>query len=213
MDGELFCCLHVHVPAVNQLTETKRAHMLNLVRIDNKRYAVDVGFGSNGAPCPIPLEDGHEFVGIAPGRGKLERRHINQLTDPDQKVWVYSVKPDQDAPWREAYMFVELEFFPCDFEVMNLHTSASPRSFFVQTVMCMRTILDEKRERPIGKMILHRDYVKQVIGEKAEIIEQLQSEKQRVEALAKYFDLVLSKQDQRAIAGLASELKDTSSHA
>ena len=191
----------------------QRAHMLNLVRIDNKRYAVDVGFGSNGPTYPIPLEDGYEFVTVAPSRGKLEYRHIDQLTDPDQKVWVYSVKADEDAAWREAYMFVELEFMPCDFEIMNLHTSTSPRSFFVQTVMCMRTILEDKRERPIGKMILHRDYVKQVIGDKSEIIEQLECEQQRVDALAKYFDLVLSKQDQRAIAGMATELNRRSTHA
>ncbi|KAK3987117.1 arylamine N-acetyltransferase, pineal gland isozyme NAT-3 [Cladorrhinum sp. PSN332] len=192
-------------------------HMLNLVRINDKRYVADVGFGSNGPPFPYPLENGHDFVGIAPARGRLQYRTVDQLTDPEQKVWVYSVKPDEETPWRDAYCFAEIEFMPGDFEVMNLRTMTSPRSFFVQSVMCMRTILGDDTctlgPKPIGKMILHRDYVKRAIGEKTEIIEKLQSEKERVVALEKYFGIKLSAGEQRAIGGLASELKDTSKHA
>ncbi|KAK4222041.1 arylamine N-acetyltransferase, pineal gland isozyme NAT-3 [Podospora fimiseda] len=190
-------------------------HMLNLVKINNKRYVVDVGFGSNGPLFPYPLEHDHEFVGIASARGRLQYRTVDQLTDPDQKVWVYSIKQNDETPWSEAYCFVELEFMPGDFEVMNLRTMTSPRSFFVQNVMCMRILLDgrELDAKPIGKLILHRDFVKKIVGDETEEVQKLESEAQRVLALEKYFGIRLSQREEKAIKGLASELKDTSKHA
>jgi hypothetical protein len=45
--------------------------MVNLVAFNGVRYLVDVGFGTFGAPLLVPLEYDHEFVGIAPARGRL----------------------------------------------------------------------------------------------------------------------------------------------
>ncbi|KAK0744519.1 hypothetical protein B0T21DRAFT_357942 [Apiosordaria backusii] len=188
-------------------------HMVNIVTINGQRYLVDVGFGTNGATRPVPLQHGHEFFTISPAQGRLEYRSIDAHTDPNQRVWVYSVRQNKEAPWREMYSFAEFEFISGDFEVMNMHTSSTPQSFFVQSVMCMQTILDDEQQNPVGKMILHRDYVKRQIGDSSEILEKLESEPQRVEALKKYFDITLSGEEQRGIRGLASELKDRSKHA
>lgn len=190
-----------------------RDHMVNIVTINNQRYLVDVGYGSNDPPHPIPLEHGHEFVGVAPMRGRLQYRNLEEHTDPNQRVWVYSAQENESAPWKDMYHFVETEFIPGDFEVMNLRTMTSPQSFFVQSVMCMCTVLDEQQEKAVGLLILHRDYVKRRIGSKSEIIEQLESEEQRVKALERYFGIVLSPEEQRGIRGLASELRPQGGHA
>jgi arylamine N-acetyltransferase len=187
--------------------------MVNIVTINGQRYLVDVGFGSNGPPLPVPLQHGHEFVGIAPMRGRLEYRSLEEHTDPSQRVWVYSVQENEDAPWKDMYHFLETEFLACDYEVMNLMTMTSPQSFFVQSVMCMRTVLDEQKEEPVGVLILHRDYVKRRMGPMSEIIEQLETEEQRVKTLEKYFGIVLSPAEQRGIQGLASELRPKGGHA
>jgi arylamine N-acetyltransferase len=187
--------------------------MVNIVTINGQRYLVDVGFGSNGAPHPVPLEDGHEFVGVAPTRGRLQYRNLEFHTDPSQRVWVYSVQENETAPWTDMYHFVETEFMAGDFEVMNLRTMTTPQSFFVQSVMCMCTILSKEKEEPVGLLILHRDYVKRRMGAESEIIEQLKSEEQRVKALEKYFGIVLSPKEQRGIRGLASELRGEGGHA
>lgn len=187
--------------------------MVNLVTIQGKRYLVDVGFGSNCPPHPVPLEHGHEFVGIAPSRGRLQYRKLEELSDPRQRVWVYSVQENEEAPWKDVLAFVELEFMPADFDVINLKTMTAPQSFFVQSVTCMRTILDDDKTKPVGQLILHRDYVKRRMGAESAIIETLETEAQRVSALEKYFDIVLSPEEQRAIRGLPSELRSRSQHA
>lgn len=181
--------------------------MVNLVAIDGKRYLVDVGFGSFGPTHPLPLEDGHEFVGVAPTRGRLQYRNLEQHTDPNQRVWLYSVQDVDGAPWRDMYHFGEMEFMPGDFEVMNLTTMSAPRSFFVQSVMCMWTLFDEKKETPTGLLILHRGYVKRRIGAESEFIEKFEDEEQRVKALEKYFGIVLTPEERNGIRGLASELR------
>ncbi|KAK4185775.1 hypothetical protein QBC35DRAFT_388802 [Podospora australis] len=188
-------------------------HMVNLVTIEGRRYLVDVGFGSNGSTYPFPLEHDQKMLAVFPAHGRLQYKNLDIHTDPDQRVWVYSVQQDESAPWKDMYAFVEIEFFPADFELMNMRTSASPQSFFVQSVMCMKTILDEHKNAPMGKIILHRDYVKRVMEGKAEIIKKLHSEKERIQALADYFDITLTEQEQKGIRGLASELRDYSAHA
>lgn len=188
--------------------------MVNIVTVNGTRYLVDVGFGFNGAPLPVPLEDGHEFVGIAPTRGRLEYRNLTEEhSDPNQRVWVYSIQDNEGAPWKELYHFVETEFLPGDFEVMNLRTMTAPQSFFVQSVMCICTVLDDEKEKAVGVLLLHRDYVKRQLGAESSIVEQLQSEEQRVRALERYFGIVLSPEERRGIRGLASELKSQAGHA
>jgi arylamine N-acetyltransferase len=187
--------------------------MVNIVTIDDQRYLVDVGFGSNGPPRPVPLIHDHEFAGIAPTRGRLQYRNLEEHTDPSQRVWVYSAQESETVPFRDMYNFVTTEFLPGDFEVMNMRTMTAPQSFFVQSVMCMGAILDDEQEHPVGLVILHRDYVKRRLGGKAEIIEKLETEEQRVQALEKYFGIVLSLEEQRGIRGLASELTPKGGHA
>lgn len=181
--------------------------MANIVTINNTSYLVDVGYGADTAPIPVPLVHDQEFVTVAPARGRLQYRSLEEHTDSNQRVWVYSTQEKQDSPWKDQYCFTEIEFIPADFEVMNFRTSVAPQSYFVQTIMCVRTILDETKEKVVGRMILHKDYVKRRTGEQAEIVETLENEEQRVKALEKYFDVVLSLREQRAIRGLMSELK------
>ncbi|KAL2158820.1 hypothetical protein VTH06DRAFT_4012 [Thermothelomyces fergusii] len=212
-------------------------HMVNIVTIDGQRYLVDVGYGSNGPPHPIPLRHDHEFVGVAPARGRLQHRRLEEHADPAQRVWVFSTREDDSAAavWREQYHFVETEFLPEDFEVMNLRTMTAPQSFFVQNVMCMWTLLgsagpdgvqppegeaggaggdpEAAAAGPVGLLILHRDYVKRRVGAESRIIEQLESEEQRTAALEKYFGIVLSPEEKTAIRGLASELRPRAGHA
>lgn len=187
--------------------------MVNIVTINNTRYLVDVGFGSNGSVNPVPLEHNYIFSTVSPARGRLEYKSLSQHSDPNQRIWVYSTQDNEAVPWKEMYCFTaDTEFFPADFEVMNLSTMTSPQSFFVQTVMCMWLLLDDSKQNPIGVLILHKDYVKRRIGDKSEIIEHFESEEDRVEALEMYFAIVLTSKEREAIRGLPSELKTRCGH-
>ncbi|KAK0742715.1 hypothetical protein B0T18DRAFT_327769 [Schizothecium vesticola] len=185
------------------------SHMVNLVTISGTRHLVDVGFGSHGATRPVPLQHGIEFPILDTFRGKLEYRALDMHTDRDQRLWVFSSREEESDPWRENYAFAELEFFAADFAVMNLHTSTAPQSFFVQTVVAEKTMEmgGEADEMPVGVIILFRDYVKIREAGKWTVVARLETEAQRIGALCKFFKITMSLREERAIRGLASELK------
>ena len=180
--------------------------MANIVTIDGQKYWVDVGFGSNCAVQPVPLRSGTTFSNIPPAQGMLEYRSTSRHSDPTQKLWVFSLREDAEAPWKEMYSFIDIEFFPADFEVMNLSTMTSPRSYFVRTVLAARMLLDEEDRSVEGVLTLHKDVVKRRIGRDTETLEELKTEEERVQALAKYFGIALRPDEERAIKGLPTEL-------
>ncbi|TEA12877.1 Arylamine N-acetyltransferase 2 [Colletotrichum sidae] len=184
------------------------SHMLNLVTIDGQKYMVDVGFGKGAAMIPVPLKkDGvHEFTTIAPLRGKLVHEQLEQHTDPNQRMWVYYSTDSAGGPFRQRNCFTEQEFFAEDFEVMNFATMKRPTSFFVKTVLAMRTVLDPETKKAVGTLVLHKDEVKRKIGDQLELLETLKNEAQRVAALEKYFAIKLTPAEQKAIRGMPTEL-------
>ncbi|KAF3347323.1 Carnosine synthase 1 [Verticillium dahliae VDG2] len=168
------------------------SHMVNIVTIgdtDGKdtaaRYLVDVGFGSNGACQPIPLSE-----------------------DP-ARVWVYETAlPGPAAEFEAQYSVVDAEFFPEDFEIMNLATSTLPTGLFVKTVLATLQVAGGDGEVE-GVVILLKDTIKRRIGDaKTEVLETLKSEDDRVKALEKYYGVVLTDEERRGIRGLASEITD-----
>lgn len=206
--------------------------MVNIVTINGTRYLVDVGYGRREPTQPIPLSAaGHEeFTGIGTTKSKLERKTLPQHTPQananaiDQSVWVYSAwtAAEEDASgagadagsssqhggvWEEQYSFTEVEFFPEDFEVMNFYIMMRPQSWFVQTVLAYRAILDDETGELVGEMILHKNSVKQILRGRSEILWELRTEEDRVAALKRYFFISLTEKEKRAIQGLASELK------
>ncbi|KAK1574168.1 arylamine N-acetyltransferase 1 [Colletotrichum navitas] len=184
------------------------AHMLNLVTIDGQRYMVDVGFGKGGAMIPVPLhrDSGAEFTTVAPLRGKLVYERLEQNTDPGQRMWVYYSTDSADGPFRQRNCFTEQEFFPEDFEVMNHAVMSLPTSYFVKTVLCVRTMLNPETKKADGTIALHKNEVKRKIGDKLELLETLKNEAERVRAIEKYFDIALTPGEQKAIKGMPQEL-------
>ena len=184
------------------------SHMVNLVTVDGTRYVVDVGFGSHQAMKPVPLRDGYEFTQISPRRGRLEYRSVGAHSDQAQRVWVYSTQETASAPWVEANMFTETEFFRADYEGMNLSPMSSPSSFFVKTVMAVRGILDEDAGQVGGVYVLFGARVKMVRKDEPEqILHDMVTEKERVAAIDKYFLVPLAADEQRGILGLPTQLK------
>jgi arylamine N-acetyltransferase len=180
--------------------------MANIVSIQNRKYLVDVGIGSNPPQHPIPLDSGTEFDIIPPVRGKLEFRNINGQTDPDLRAWVYSTQEDQHARWTERFMFTLAECLPGDFDMINGHVSTDPDSFFVRSVVAVRGILDPERTKTVGELVLHDHKLWRRIGPTTEILEILKTEARRVAVLELYFDIVLSPDERAAINGRSTAL-------
>jgi arylamine N-acetyltransferase len=181
--------------------------MVNLVTIGNQRYLVDVGFGLRGPSLPMPLISGYETTGIAPLSLRLEYKNLPKHSDPSQRIWVYSHREYDAAPWIDAYCFTEIEFFPEDYEVMNLSTMVLPQSFFTQTVLCVKPLLNAESGNLVGVLYLHQDEVRRRVGEETCLVEKLKTEEERIKALEKFFGIVMTEEEKRGIRYLATELK------
>ncbi len=181
--------------------------MVNIVTIEEQKFLVDVGFGAPVPIRPLPLVSGHLCTGIVPQSLRLEYKNLPQHTDPSQRVWVYSYRENDHAQWKEAYSFVEIEFFPQDYEVMNLSTMSCPQSFFTQTVLCIKVILNAESMEIDGVLILMHNEVKKKINGVTDVVEKLANEEKRIRALEKWFGIILNEAEKKGIVGLATELK------
>jgi N-hydroxyarylamine O-acetyltransferase len=101
-----------------------RTHQVSCVKIGDRRWIVDVGFGASGPRVPMPLEAGH----IETGRNwafRLERR------DP----WGWMLQSEENDEWLDTYSFDMGHVTPSDIAVGNYFTSTSPNSPFARTTV------------------------------------------------------------------------------
>ncbi|KAM7198515.1 hypothetical protein V8F33_005021 [Rhypophila sp. PSN 637] len=188
-------------------------HMVNLVTIPNGKgehvkYLVDVGFGYNEPTRPLALVSGQVTPGTGTTEFRLEYKALPNHTDKRQRVWVFSHRDTTIGPdWTEAYAFAELEFFPEDYEVMNLSTMTQRNSFFLQTLMCVKMTLDEQTGKPNGWLLLAGDEIKRKTNDGMEVLDKLKNEEQRVEGLKKWFGIQLTEAEKAGIRGLSTEIR------
>ncbi|KAF2657929.1 arylamine N-acetyltransferase 1 [Lophiostoma macrostomum CBS 122681] len=184
------------------------SHMVNLVRIGDNKYHVDVGFGGNGPVVPMKLnKSGEVQQHIFPATARLQWKNIPGNTDPDQRLWVYEHKIDDNSDFQPIYCFTELEFLPSDYNVMNYFTSTSPRTFFTRVIVAEKKILGADGETLLGSLIMGNGDLKwRIRGEKDKEIK-FEGEEDRIKALREHFDIKLSLAERESIRGLPSELK------
>lgn len=90
---------------------------------------------------------------------------------------------------------------------MNFSVSQRRTSWFTQVFVCMRMILDQSGTEIIGQCIMLGKEVKERLHGQTEILQVLETEEDRVKALAKYFDMHLCESEIQGIRGMTSELK------
>ncbi|USW58043.1 Putative arylamine N-acetyltransferase, papain-like cysteine peptidase superfamily [Septoria linicola] len=184
------------------------SHMANIVFIDGKKYLVDVGFGADGPSLPLPLDAEAILEGLPGQCLRLERKTLPQHTDPEQKVWVYCIRLGDSSPWKDIYHFHEQEFFALDFDVLNHYNMTIGR--FTKLVVAQRFLCSTAGPETglIGTILLSQDRIEQRNGTMpAEVLENFDAEAQRIAALEKHFQLALTAEEQDAIRGTASELR------
>ena len=189
-------------------------HMLNLVRLDGEWYVVDVGMGAMGPNIPYPLQDGWEQVSIAPRKIRLQLRPIPEsyasATNGAQppKLWCYDIcnKPGAEGGdnWIPTYCFSETEFLPQDYEMMSWFTSTNKKVFFTYSVLCSKMLLDEAEENIVGNIMLFNDGVTKNIGANREVLRELKTEQDRVDALRELFGVELTEEEK---GGVTTELR------
>jgi len=186
--------------------------MLNLVRFDGSFYIVDVGMGAMGPLIPYPLEDGLEMVSVAPRKIRLQLRTIAEHGTLDEsrapKLWCYDVcykpqSPTSSSPedkWIPAYCFTETEFLPQDYEMMSWFTSTHRKSFFTHSVLTTKLIMDEAGEKIIGDRTMFGNGIRETLGGKREVVRDLKTERDRVDALRDLFQVELTEEERSGIS-------------
>ncbi|KAE8144752.1 hypothetical protein BDV25DRAFT_166142 [Aspergillus avenaceus] len=182
-------------------------HMVLIVSIDGEKYVVDVGFGNFGPTSPLPLKDGAAAVCMAPAEMRLVRDTPIEFVDRTQKLWIYQIRHNPESSWIPQYSFSEIECLPQDFAMINFSTSHQPSSWFVQAFVCVKLIADETGVKPVGIYILSGKEVKMRLNGETTVIQTLENEGDRVQALAKWFDLHFQDHEVEGIRGLWSEIK------
>ncbi|RYP72579.1 hypothetical protein DL771_004074 [Monosporascus sp. 5C6A] len=210
------------------------SHCVNIVTIAGTRYMLDVGFGGNGPTAPVPLlvneaGEGPELPHISPARMRLRHEPIPQQVNQGCRVWVYQQHTGvEGADWAPMYCFVDVEFILEDIRGLNLAPWRSPTSFFTRRVIMTRFTTDRERApaedggpgprsageeavsegRIDGAIVLFEDTLKWRRNGETTLQIKFTSEEERVEALERYFGIVLDEEDRDAIRGTVSEIGD-----
>ncbi|KAJ5504367.1 Arylamine N-acetyltransferase [Penicillium fimorum] len=198
---------HAATKGVNNGLYLPIGHMILIVIIGGEKYMIDVGFGNSCATAPLLLQEGATATAIAPSEMRIVRESIAEFTDQSQKIWIYQTRYNPESDWLPMICFSDVEFLPQDFGVMNFSVSQSRTSWFTQVFVCMRMVLDLSGTEIIGQCVMSGKEVKKRLGGKTEILQVLETEEDRVKALAKYFDMQLREDEIQGIRGMTSELK------
>ncbi|KAM0690255.1 hypothetical protein Q7P36_009022 [Cladosporium allicinum] len=184
------------------------SHMVNIVTIQEKRYMVDVGFGTGQATHPLPLVDREPTLNVRPNQQvRLRWDAISQAENKDAKLWIFERQDKADGPWIPTYCFPDsVEYLPADYAVMSYFTSTNRMSFFTYKLIVAKFVLDEAGEEIIGTVVLFGDKAhKRILGEKEEL-GTFENEDERVKALEQHFNLRLSEAQKAGIKGMVSAI-------
>ncbi|KAK4498585.1 hypothetical protein PRZ48_011243 [Zasmidium cellare] len=184
-------------------------HITNIVTFpDGSRYSSDVGFGGDGPTAPLPLVEGQVHQNLGTQEVRLVREWLPEQTkrsDDRDQFWVYQYRNSEDHPWRSFYAFLEMEFVPKDWEVVNWFTGHNAASLHYKAVLVVLFLLGDDG-RVIGKRMLIDGMVKENLGGKTKVVLECRTEPQRVEALREYFGISLTDEEVQAMRGWRTEL-------
>lgn len=189
-----------------------RRHVVNIVALeDGSKYMTDVGFGGDGPIQPLPLINNSIVQNIGTQQLRLIHSHIPPQTmlNEDKKMWIYQYRNNSTVEWNSFYAFPELEFFAPDFEIMNHFISHSPESFQTYRLLVVKFLRGQVKDgdtRIHAKVMLVDGLVKLNTGGRTSLIQTCTTEKERVEALEKYFNIRLSEEERVGIKGRTTEL-------
>jgi arylamine N-acetyltransferase len=178
--------------------------MLNIVTIDNKKYVVDVGFGSSGPTYPLPLIENEVSINVGDQEMRLMYDTIPDFTRSSQKLWLYQHRNSPTQAWQPTYAFSEMEFTPSDYQMMNYFTSTHRTSWFTYLVVCVKMILEDGEI--VGDITLFGSEVKRRVKGKSEVLALCKSERDRVKALDEFLGVELSSAEIEGIKDMPTEL-------
>jgi N-hydroxyarylamine O-acetyltransferase len=121
-----------------------RSHMLLLVDVNGLRYIADVGFGGNVLTAPLRLE---------PHASQATPHEPHRLLPLDNG---FVLEASLNNQWNAFYRFTLEPQFPADYEVSNWYLCHHPSSFFRQTLISARAMLEGRYALRNNALTIHR---------------------------------------------------------
>ena len=180
--------------------------MLNMVTIDDKKYIVDVGFGSSGPTHPLLLVENEISVNVGDQEMRLMYDTIPDFTRSNQKLWLYQHRNSKTQEWLPTYAFSEMEFTPGDYQMMNYFTSTHRTSWFTYFIVCVKMIMEDGEI--VGDVTLFGSEVKRRVRGKTEVLALCKSEEDRVKALETFLGVKLSSAEIEGVRDMPTELME-----
>jgi hypothetical protein len=156
-------------------------------------------------------QDARLIRDFIPGQVSRAREH---------RMWQYQCRNSETQPWRTFYSFSDaVEWLPADFGVVNCFTGLSLESSAV-TTLCMVKFLrraaasredaqtaEDQPQEIFGKRMLVNRLIKENLGGKTKVVQECQSEEERVQALREWFGVELTEEEKLAIRGHMTEIR------
>lgn len=117
---------HLARVVYGQDEDVPRTHQFNVVRIEDNRYLVDVGFGPYTPPVPVPFGNKEGCPYWIVDQGNLFE--LRSMKDGEEFVY---------------YTFILDQCTPADFKLSHYYTSTHPESKFVTTLVASRITEDK----------------------------------------------------------------------
>ena len=126
-------------------TITPRSHMLLRVRIDERDYIADVGFGGLTLTAPLRLE---------PGVEQATPHEPHRLLTAGSG---YILEAKVGGAWQALYAFELHEQQLADYEVTNWYLCNHPQSQFVRGIVAARAERDRRHALRNTRYVVHHD--------------------------------------------------------
>jgi N-hydroxyarylamine O-acetyltransferase len=149
-----------------------RGHQIELIKIKERQWIADVGFGVDTPRAPIPLNLNQTTIHEGQKIRLVDAGHLGIM-----------LQTEKNNEWIDLYSFDLSHVFPADIKYGNHYTSTHPDSFFVFARVA---------ELPVenGVITLFNSTLKKVIAGK-EIIEELAEGQPYLDALKRHFGIEL----------------------
>ncbi|WP_137931415.1 arylamine N-acetyltransferase family protein [Mesorhizobium comanense] len=122
---------------------TARSHMLLHVRLDDRTYITDVGFGGLTLTAPLLLES------------KLEQKTPHETFRIVEIDDHFRLQASIGGDWRSLYRFDLQPQYEVDYSVASYFLSTSPTSHFLNTIVAARAAPDRRYALRGARLSIH----------------------------------------------------------
>jgi arylamine N-acetyltransferase len=166
------------------------SHMILIVRLDERDFFADVGFGANGPIQAIQLPPFSALSEIV--SGVIPEQHqigcIKVPHSPSETMYIIRHRRDSDGLWTPLFCFDPFTpFCSSDYEILSFYCHCHPMSPFVGNVLCTTVGFDG--DNAILRMMLQNNVLKERKDGLTRVVDKFDDEESRVKNIERVWGI------------------------